>query len=487
MKILCANPPWVDNDQFYGLRAGSRWPHRRSKAEGLEYYPFPFFMAYATSVTREAGHTVDVVDAIASKMSHDEFAQLMARGKYDLIVLEVSTPSFSRDIETFRRAKSTGALVASCGQHSTALPEECLAAGVDFAFQGEYDFTLRELADRLQADADWHDVVGLSFLDGDGVLRNNGPRALIKHIDELPWPAREDLPMQAYIDPFCRHAPNAQMISSRGCVYTCTFCLEPRVFYNKPNYRQRSPEKVVDEMEFLVQRYQVQEIYFDDASFNINQKRVQGICEEILRRDLKVHWSCMADAKLTEETLNLMKAAGCTALKFGVESAVSEILKAIPKPVDLEDVRRVAAVCRNLGIETHATYTFGLPGETRETIKTTYDFAFELGTDTAQFSISIPYPGTKFYNDLKEMNCLKTTDWDKYDGTDIVYEYPHLKSEELVSAVKRARKRIVWRTVMNPKRALLYAKMIKNYKGWGGLFRTSIEKLNWLLFAPTGG
>lgn len=487
MKILIANPPWVDNDTHYGIRAGSRWPHLRNKQEGLEYYPFPFFMAYATSVVREAGHEVDVMDAIAEGVSRQTFAQRMADGKYDMIVLETASPSWHVDRETVAHAKETGAVVAVCGQHSTALPEEALTEHVDFAFSGEYDFTMRELADRLEKGDNPQETGGLAYRNGSGEVVSNPSRPLIKHVDELPLPARESLPMQRYIDPFCRHAPNAQMISSRGCVYTCTFCLEPRVFYNKPNYRMRSPEKVVDEMEYLVRTFQLQEIYFDDASFNINQKRVQQICEEIKRRNLKVYWSCMADAKLSQETLEMMQDAGCCALKFGVESAVPEILAAIPKPVDLDDVKRVTAICRDLGIETHATYTFGLPGETKETIETTYDFAFDLGTDTAQFSVSIPYPGTKFFADLDKGGHLKTRDWSKYNGTEIVYEYPHLSSADILAAVKRARKKIVWKTILNPRRAWTYAMMVKNYKGWTGLFRTGWEKMNWLLFAPTTG
>lgn len=487
MKVLLANPPWIDNEEQYGIRAGSRWPHLRNKQEGLEYYPFPFFMASATSVVREAGHEAHAIDAIAENLSSEEFARRMLDGKYDIICLETSSPSWHVDKETAKAAKATGAVVVLVGQHATALPDEALTEDVDYVINGEYDFTLLEIADRLAEGRDAYDAQGLSYRNDQGEVVKNPARPLIKNVDELPWPARDSLPMEKYIDPFCRHAPNAQMTSSRGCVYTCTFCLEPRVFYSKPNYRMRTAKSVVDEMEYLVREYQVQEIYFDDASFNINQKRVREICELIIERNLKVYWSCMADAKLTRDTLELMQRAGCCALKFGVESAVPEILEAIPKPVDLEDVRRVTAICRELGIETHATYTFGLPGETKETLKTTFDFAFELGTDTAQFSVSIPYPGTKFYNDLEKGGFLITKDWSKYNGTEIVYEYPHLSRGDILEMVKRARKRIVWKTVLNPRRAWTYAMMIKNYKGWGGLAKTSWEKINWLLFAPVTG
>lgn len=481
MNILLANAPWIDTNELYGIRAGSRWPHLRSRRESLDYYPFPFMMAYAASSLRQAGFDVTIVDCIASGMNEEEFTALLQDKPFDLVILETSTPSIAYDLKWAKEAKNTGAYVALVGQHATAQTGEVLLnEAVDFVMLGEYDQVVVELAKALTTGGVKTKIAGVCYsIDNSIHLRSRAP--LIKNLDERPYPARDNLPMEKYIDPFCKHAPNAQMISSRGCPYACSYCLEPHVFYGKQNYRMRSAESVVEEMKYLVEKFGAREIYLDDASFSVNQKRVLEICEKLKQSNLGVAWSCMADAKLEVETLRAMRESGCVALKFGVESADLAILKNINKPVSLEDVRQMARNCREVGIETHATYAFGLPGETPETIRKTIDFAFELDTETAQFSVAIPYPGTPFYSYLERNRFLTTDDWSCFNGRELVFEYPDLSKEQLLQAVTEARRRIVLKTVLDPQRAYRYAVMIKNYMGWRGLLRTGVEKVRFLM------
>ncbi len=484
MKVVLANGPWVDDSEKYGLRAGSRWPHMRLKKEQLQYFPYPFYMAGAAAVAKEAGHEVLIRDCIAAGQSSDEFLAELKAFAPKVVVLETSTPSIYNDLRLAKAVKTaTGAIVVMAGTHATACPEECLAVPeVDYVVRHEYDFALRNLLAALDAGQDVGGLGGLALRAADGRVQVNPAEPKIPDLDSIPWPMREGLPMHRYNDPFCKHAPNVALMASRGCPYACTFCVEPTVFYDSPNFRMKSPKNIVDEMEYCIKTFGAKEIYFDDSSFSVDQDQVLRICEEIQRRGLKVWWSAMADAHLKPDTLRAMKEAGCIALKFGLESADPRILRNIKKHINLEMCKRMVRYCNEVGIETHATYIFGLPGETLETIKVTTDFAFQLGTTTAQFATCIPIPGTALFAEAKEKGWLTTYDWEKYDGCHgAVISYPELSGDQIIAAVRNARKKLIWKVLFNPPQLFGYLRMIKDLSGWRGLATTAVDKVSYLM------
>ncbi len=482
MQIVLANLPWINNKDYIGIRAGSRWPHLRLKKESLPYFPFPFFLAYAAAVLKKENHKVFLKDCIAEEMNEEDCFEWLDKIKPDVVVIEVSTPSIYNDLNYANKIKTKyNSTIILVGQHATALPEELLHEEyIDYTLLGEYEYVLRDLISALINKQEASLIHGVCMRKSGKIIINE--RAdLIKDLSTMPYPLRDELPMHKYIDPFCKHAPNVQMISSRGCPYSCTFCLEPWVYYGKSNYRMRQALDVVEEMEMLIKTYKAREIYFDDSSFSVNQNRVHEICNEILKRKIKIYWSCMADAKLEEETIKLMKKAGCIALKFGVESANLTILKNINKHINLNQVYQVVKLCKKYKIESHATYSFGLPGETKETLKNTIDFAFKLKTDTAQFSVIIPYPGTKMFDQAKKEGWLQIRNWEDFNGLkDSVINYPNLQGEEIVNAMKYCRKRILIRTALNPRQALQYLKLIYNYEGAKGMINNIVEKLKYV-------
>jgi anaerobic magnesium-protoporphyrin IX monomethyl ester cyclase len=484
MNVVLANGPWLEESDKYGLRAGSRWPHVRLKKEQLQYYPFPFYMAGAGAVAKAAGHAVTLRDCIAEGTSSTAFLDELASLQPRVVVLETSTPSIKNDLALAAAVKKAcGAVLVMAGTHATALPGECLAEpAVDYVVRFEYDYALRNLLAALEAGEDPSGLPGLALRAKDGSIQVNPSEPKIPDLDAIPWPLREGLPMHRYNDPFCKQAPNVAMMASRGCPYACTFCVEPTVFYDGSNYRKRSAANVVDEMEFCVREYGAKEIYFDDSSFSVDQDQVLAICAEIKRRGLTLSWSAMADAHLKPETLVAMREAGCVALKFGLESSDPKILRNIKKHINLEMCKRMVAACNQIGIETHATYIFGLPGESRATIKATTDFAFRLGTTTAQFALIIPIPGTLLFDQAKEAGWLTTLDWEKYDGCHgAVISYPDLGGDELLAAVRRARKKLIWKVLANPPQLFGYLRMTKNLAGWKGLWDLAREKTSYLL------
>ncbi len=420
MKVFLGNPPWR-KPGFYGVRAGSRWPH--FEPECSRYMPFPFQLAYAAAILERDGFEVRLVDGAAERISDEAYLDRLAAFNPALVIHEISTISFEQDMKIIgevRRRLGPGAAIAVCGLHAHAHSPDFLAAqpAVDYSMIGEYELTALELARRLAAGRPADGVEGLVYRDSGGAPRADRRRPLIADLDSLPWPARHLLPMGAYHDtPGGIPEPSVQMWASRGCPFRCNFCAWPQIIYGSRAYRTRDPVKVVDEMELLVRKDGFKSVYFDDDTFNIGRDRVLAICNEITRRRLGVPWAIMARADLMDgEILRALKRAGLHALKYGVESVDQGILDRCGKGMDLGKTEAMIRLTRKLGILYHLTFTFGLPGETRETIRESIAWCIRMDPDTVQFSLSTPFPGSRFYEELEAQGRIKSTKWEEYDG-----------------------------------------------------------------------
>jgi len=444
MRVFLANPPWVEKDKHegYGVRAGSRWPHFEDSISS--YFPFPFFLAYAAAVLEEAGYAVRLRDSIAEKDSVKDFLNELASFQPDLLLIETSTPSIESDLELCRTvsARRPGLKIALAGPHSEMYSADFLAAHPElFAIlPGEYELTALELAKALGEGRIPDSVAGLIFRQGESIVRTPA-RPLIEHLDDLPFPARHLLNMNRYQDLFCElPSPGLQIISSRGCPFQCIFCSWPQVMYGSHRYRARSAANILDEIESCLRRYKYRSIYFDDDTFNIGEKRILEICDEFLRRGIRIPWAAMARADtMTETMLRRMKAAGLAAVKYGIESTDQAIVDRSKKKLDLKKAEQVVRLTRSLGIKVHLTFCFGLPGETRDTINRTITDAIRWDPDSVQFSIVTPYPGSEYFEMLDREGRILTKDWRHYDGgTQAVFETAALSRSDLAEALRVA-------------------------------------------------
>jgi anaerobic magnesium-protoporphyrin IX monomethyl ester cyclase len=417
VEVALANLPWKQGDSW-GVRAGSRWPHIKNKGEET-YVPFPFFLAYTAAVLLRQGIRARVVDAIAETLPEDAFAALIQEAQPRLFVAEVSTPSLENDLAILRNIKRTGAKIAVCGMDFNIQDPLFLEKNdfIDYVMVGEYEYTTLELYEHIKSGVGLETIAGLVYRD-DTRIRANPPRGTIDDLDALPWPAREGLPMDRYVDaPGNLKTPSVQMLSSRGCPFGCTFCAWPQLIYRNNRYRRRHPRAVVDEMEYLTKTGTFKSVYFDDDTFNINASHVLGICEEIRRRRLVVPWAAMARADLMDETvLTAMRQAGLHSVKYGVESADQGFLDEVDKHMDLAKAERMIRLTKTLGIKVHLSFVFGMPGETQESIHRTIDYAMSLEPDTVQFSILTPYPGTAYYRRLQSQGDIVSQNWSDYNG-----------------------------------------------------------------------
>ncbi|MGC9328954.1 MAG: B12-binding domain-containing radical SAM protein, partial [Candidatus Hinthialibacter sp.] len=255
---------------------------------------------------------------------------------------------------------------------------------VDFVLKGEYDQAAVRLIDAIESQDDYSSVPNLVYRDGGGGAHENERGPVIQDLDAIPWPSRKQLPMYSYWDlPGGIPEPSLQMWASRGCPFQCIFCAWPQIMYGNNQYRTRDPIDVVDEIEAMVKEYGFRSFYFDDDTFNIGKRRLLQLCEEIKRRGLNLPWAAMARADASDrETLQAMKDAGLVGIKYGVESGSQELVDNAQKDLDLQKVEETVRFTRELGVNQHLTFSFGLPGETWETVRKTIDFAKRLNPET---------------------------------------------------------------------------------------------------------
>ncbi|UCC92008.1 MAG: radical SAM protein, partial [Candidatus Aenigmatarchaeota archaeon] len=368
MKILLSNPPFFKN-----FNRQVRWSAKTSGA----LHP-PIYLAYAAANLKKTGHEVLLIDAVALELAREEFLERIEEFKPELVLFETSTPSFLNDSELADIIKSMiDAKVVFTGSHASALPEDTLRMSeLDFVCIGEYEETLVELADYLKNKKPLKNVKGLAYKDGEGKIRTNKPRPLIKELDGLPWPLREQLPVEKYRDTLLT-SPLTFIVTARGCPYYCTYCNWPyNMFGHK--IRKRNPKDVVDEVEHCIKKYGLKTYKFFDDTLTADRKHAIAICKELIKRGIKTPWICNARVDtLDEETMRLMKKAGCYLYKVGVESGNQKILNWIKKGTTVQQIKRFFKTTKKVGIQTFASFMIGYPDETRETIKQTLDFAKE--------------------------------------------------------------------------------------------------------------
>lgn len=467
IKVLLANPSVRESidkkKERYFIKAGSRWPwsYIKNKNGKNTCCFFPFFLAYAAGVLRENQHHVMIIDGVAMDLSEDEFCSKVVKYAPDLLVIEIATHAVCHDIALCVRLKTIlpKMKILFCGAHATVFARQILEENecIDFIALGEYEYTVSALADRLADQKNDFRIDGLAYRQGQDI-RVSEKKGFVGDLNMLPSPAFDLFPcndqpdLSIYRDGITTFKPAVTLHSSRGCPFQCDFCMWNQVMYGNGPYRVFSPKRVVDEMEHVIDNYAAKEIYFDDDDFCVDKKHVLGICEEIKRRGLKIKWSCMGDAiACDEDMIREMAYAGCIFMKFGVESGSRDILKNIGKPLNPEKAVEIARLCRKYGIMTHATFSFGLDGESRLTMRQTLRLANRIKFDTAQVSITTPFPGTRYYEKLERKGLLKRMAWDSFDGTmTCAFETPTLSSSEVEAFRKKAIRSIVLHKILDP-------------------------------------
>ncbi|RJQ47409.1 MAG: radical SAM protein [Nitrospiraceae bacterium] len=451
MKILFLNPPFMSEHGKFSRE-------QRSPAvtkSGTFYYPM--WLCYAAGLLEKNGFDIKIIDAPAKKMTFDEVLSLAEEFSPALTVIDTSTPSIHNDVDVAAKIKKiTDGFMLLVGTHPSALPEETLKmnASVDAVARREYEFTVLELASVLhKGEVSLQALMaidGLTFRRGNEIFHNS-EREFAEDIDSLPFVSEVYRKHIDYHDYFYAHSqyPIVTLITGRGCPHHCVYCLYPQTF-NGHKLRYRSIKNVVDEIEYCLKNFpDLKEIMFEDDTLTVNKKRATEFAEEILRRGLRFKWSANSRADVDLETMILLKKAGARLFCVGIESGDQSILDSMKKNLRVERIRQFFKDARQAGILIHGCFLVGNPGETKETLNTTLDFALKLNPDTAQFFPIMVYPGTNAYNWARENRYLTTEDfreWLSPEGLhNCVISRPGLSDKELVSFCDEARKKFYTR------------------------------------------
>jgi radical SAM superfamily enzyme YgiQ (UPF0313 family) len=390
----------------------------------------PLGLGYIASVLRKRGFKVRIIDDMVEKLSPNE---LIKRVKDSFIVgITSTTPTFNSALEYAKVIKERlpNIFIILGGVHASVMPYDAIKSKwIDAICVGEGEFTLEEVAERLEDGKPLEGVKGVIYKEGNRIV-DNGRREFIENLDSLPFPSFDLMPLERYtvLGQKLRQFP---VITSRGCPFSCRYC-SSSLFLGR-RFRARSPKNVADEVEWLVNELNAKQIAFGDDIFTLNKRRVVEICDEIVERGIEIDWSCSSRVDtISAEMLEKMKSAGCVAIYYGIESASDRTLNYYRKRIDLERAQRAVKLTKKAGIQTICSFIIGSPYETKEDMKRTLKLALRLNPDYAQFSILTPYPGTEIYTEAKRKGLLLTSNFDEYTAGKPVLRNLYLSPQEIM-------------------------------------------------------
>ena len=390
----------------------------------------PLGLSYIAAVLESNGFEVKVLDLLVSQYSEEKLYREMAEVGPEVVGVTAVTMDYPISSNILRVCKrfDENVITVIGGPHVTFCAEQTLreAPWIDIVVRGEGEYTMLDIVRGKKLP----EIEGLVFRKGDGLVITSD-RPWIENLDELPFPARHLFPLSKYR----AFSAGGGLITGRGCPFNCIFCSGHRMTGRR--VRLRNPKLVVHEMQ-LVQEMGFKEIHIEDDLLTLNHAHVYAICDEILNRGLKIRWSAFSRVDtVNRELLGKMKQAGCFGLVYGVESGNQEILDRAKKKITLEKVRQAVALTKEMGMTASASFILGLPGETMDTMRQSYDFARQLGTPCG-FHVLAPFPGTEVREKAKEYGISVLTDeWSKYDANRAVTATPDAGPREVTEILRQ--------------------------------------------------
>lgn len=397
-----------------------------------QIFPLLSFISLGTTL-KQGGFNPVVLDLGIEDRPYDLLAKTLKELRPRFAGITSTTPLFFEVVEIGRIARQAlgrDIKIIYGGPHATALPEESLNnSEVDIVVVGEGEQTLLEI---LQG-KNLADINGIFYKNG-GKISSIPPREFIDDLDSLPFPDISLYDVKRYhcAKLVSRGTPVLHMETSRGCPNNCSFC-NKSIFRRR--FRTKSPKRVVDEMKYFIKEG-AGELRIIDDQFATDINRAKEICRLILKENIKIPWNLANGVRVDrvdEEFLDLAKRAGCYQIGIGFESGDQDSLNSIDKGINLEQSARCMEMVRKSGLESVGFFMLGLPVDTEERLKRTIDFAIKMMPTYAKATITIPFPGTRLFEQYEKEGRIKTKDWSKYNFHRVadVYEHPNLNQETL--------------------------------------------------------
>lgn len=365
-------------------------------------------IASLASFLRENNTVVTIIDPQAEKLSLPELTEKICSHKPDYL----GCPAYTEEIHDAARIaqsvknKHPGIFTVIGGPHVTALPVDTLKEfrSFDIGIVGEGELTFLDLIESQKFD----NINGIVYRKKNAIIVNP-PGGTIAQLDMLPFPAWDLYELKKY-------DKKIPLEPLRSCPYSCSFCFKAL----GTEIRYKSPQRIVEEIEYHLRKHDCVNFRLLAGTFPLNKKHALNVCEEIIRKKLKINWnSSTRTDTLDEELLRMMRRSGCELIHLGIESADPTILKQCNKGTNIETAEYIIKLCKKIGIKTRLNFILGLPFETRDTVRSTQRFALKMRkyVDNVNFAILTPFPGTKVY-DMAVNNegglRIKTKNWQLY-------------------------------------------------------------------------
>lgn len=367
----------------------------------------PLGIGYLSSYLKKNKIKVVLIDALKENLSLKETLDRILQEKPDAVGITCLTAFYIETVKLSRMLKKKGVKVIIGGVHPTFLPYQTLKdSKADYIVCGEGEKALLKL---LKSKFKKVSIQGVySQKDIKKLKKVIFPLKAEAFLDlnKLPFPDWEQMDPNLYPKAphgaIAKNFPIGIVMTTRGCPYMCAFCASQK-FYDR-KIRFRNTKNVIDEIKYLIKNFGIKEVHFEDDNLTLKRDHVESLCRAIIRNRLNISWACpngiRAD-RVDEKLLRLMKKAGCYFVAFGIESANPQILKNIHKLETIDTIRKAIKIANKVGIQTQGFFIFGLPGETKETIRESIDFAKSSKLARAQFMILDIIPGSELWYTLK--------------------------------------------------------------------------------------
>ena len=433
MSILFSNPPWWENKESRGflrkkrwrrgVRSGSRWPFTYlgrctpDNSRAKDYIPYPYFLGYATSyVANNIGeNNVYFRDSIAISESYKSFYNYLdtIKNKIEYFLIESATPSWNHDYELIKEIKKKypNLKIIVAGPISTS-DQKWDSDIIHAVIKGEFEKNV------------------MKVINGENGLINHDLLTL-EEMNKAPFPYYDKHIYDKYFDgnpiPMNQLSPQAHVLTSRGCPFKCIFCVWPAAMTgndpdgeNKRSVRQYSADYMKGFLDKLTTDYKFEAIYFDDDTFNIGNKHTVEISKVAGTYNIPWFAMCRADT-CKKETWKIMRDNGCKGVKIGIESGSQYVVdKIVNKHLDLNYTSQIVDHLRSLDMSVHGTFTYGLPGETKEQMLETKEYIKKTNFNTVQESGTAEIEGTP-------LHTLNNKELKNYPGANITAEYDRQK------------------------------------------------------------
>lgn len=365
-------------------------------------------------------------------------------------------------IASLLKTINTKLILVAGGAHVSAAPESLSHSKFDYLVAGEGEEAFPRVVNALNGNPDAiESIPGVYYRDPKGGFTSNEPRRVIMNLDDVPFPAYDLMPFEKI---WARRIPYANIMTTRGCYNNCCFCSIHAIMGRK--IRRRYSENILEEIDLLVHRYHVKEIFFEDDNITADMEAAKKLFECLCRKPYPVEFGfrngVRAD-RIDEELLTLMRRAGCARVCFAPESGSQEVLdNIIEKRMKLSDVEKAVATARKVGLNVSCFFVIGFPGETKEDLQKTVRYAEGLkmiGCDTVDINCAVPYPGTRLYRQCIETDQInKDIDWSRLHTAESIINTEEFSAQDIMEI------RSVTMALLRETKAEKFRRCIQNFK-----------------------